>query len=148
MSATSPSSASNVVNSSCAIQAARSSQRHCVQYSISTRARRVTAVSSETTTPPSSSFSFRDAPDLARHLHDAGELPGLIVDGDRVADVVAREAALRAEAELIERHVAAGLIDAAAQLVRRLQLRGLGRDETEHDGLGLRHQAQRPAGAG
>src|SRR4051795_12605270 len=36
-SATSPRSAGNVVSSSCAIQPARSSQRHCVQYSISTR---------------------------------------------------------------------------------------------------------------
>src|SRR5215510_16414591 len=38
LSATSPISCSNVVNSSCAIQAARSSHRHWVQYSISTRA--------------------------------------------------------------------------------------------------------------
>src|SRR3954454_22589814 len=35
--ATSPRSAGNVVSSSCAIQPARSSQRHCVQNSISTR---------------------------------------------------------------------------------------------------------------
>ena len=36
-SATPPSSSSKVVNSSCAIQAARNSQRHCRQYSISMR---------------------------------------------------------------------------------------------------------------
>jgi hypothetical protein len=37
--ASSPMSSWNVVSSSCAIQAARRSQRHCVQYLISTRGR-------------------------------------------------------------------------------------------------------------
>ena len=41
-----------------------------------------------------------------------------------------------------------GLLDAALELVGVLELGLLGRDQPEHDGLALGHEAQRPEVAG
>src|SRR5260370_11731427 len=84
------------------------------------------------------------APHLARHLDDEAELGFLFLDRQRVAVDGRGEAALRAEAELLERHVAGRLLDAALQFVLGFERRPLGRDETEHHLLRpLRHKAQR-----
>src|SRR6266508_2021253 len=84
------------------------------------------------------------APDRARYFDDAGELGALhrLIDGD-VAGGAGREAALRAERELVEIDRAARLLDAAHEGVGGLELRDLGGDEPEHDSLSRRHRAQR-----
>src|SRR5215470_14971094 len=76
------------------------------------------------------------APDLTRHLDNARELGALHLLAD--ADVLGRagrEAALRAERELLEPDVAARLLDAALEQVGALELRHFGSDEAQHDGL-------------
>ena len=72
------------------------------------------------------------------------ELRPLLVLGEHVALDGRGEAALRREAELLERRVLRGLLDAALQLVLRLELAALRRHEAEHDLLvALRQEAQR-----
>src|SRR5437763_13609662 len=88
------------------------------------------------------------APDLARDVDAQLELCLLLLDGEVVAVVRAREAALRREAHVLERHVLRGLIDTALEMVLALELRQLGADEAEHDFLALRHEAQRLEAAG
>jgi hypothetical protein len=56
----------------------------------------------------------------------------------------AREAALRREAELLERHELRGLVDAALEHVLRLHLAELGGHQAEDDDLVLGQEAQRP----
>jgi len=56
----------------------------------------------------------------------------------------AREAALRRQAQLLERHVLGGLVDAALEVVLRFELAELGRHQAEDDGLALGQEAERP----
>src|SRR5580704_3199806 len=69
------------------------------------------------------------APDVARCLHDEAELCGLLFLGQDVAFHGGGEAALRREAELVERDELGGLVDAALQRVGALQLTALGRHQ-------------------
>src|SRR5438270_3375822 len=83
------------------------------------------------------------APDLARSFDDELELALLIIPGQWVAHQRGCKAALRAQRQLFQWHVARGLVDAAQQLVLRFQLCGFGRDQTKHHNLAARHEAQR-----
>src|SRR4051795_1697749 len=83
------------------------------------------------------------APDLRRRLDDQAQLRPLLLLGDRVALDRRGEPALRREAELVEIDVLRRLLDAALELVLRLELAALRRDQPEHDDLALRHEAQR-----
>src|SRR5262245_32038852 len=62
-------------------------------------------------------------------LNNQPQLPLLVVHCDGIAHEVAGEAALRAEAELIERQVLCRFVDAAFEHILRLEHRRLGRDE-------------------
>ena len=50
---------------------------------------------------------------------------------------------MRADAEAIERNELCSFIDAALQIVKRLQHWRLGADEAKHDALCFRHKTQR-----
>src|SRR6185295_2544726 len=88
------------------------------------------------------------APDLACHFDDALELAPLLILAQLVAVVRAREAALRRQAQVFQRHVARSLVDAPLQRFLRLERARLGGDEAEHDVLPLRQPAQRLEAAG
>src|SRR3954465_4474133 len=83
------------------------------------------------------------APDGLGHLHAAGELAPLVVLGQLVAVGGRGEAALVAERALLERDVARGLVDTAADLVGGLDLGALRAHQAEHNRLALRHKAER-----
>src|SRR6266536_5556545 len=88
------------------------------------------------------------APDLLGGLDDAAELGDLLVVGEQVALDRGGEAALRRQAELLQGHEAAGLVDAPLQLVLGFELAALGGDQAEHHQLALRHEAERLEAAG
>src|SRR5215204_1435866 len=88
-------------------------------------------------------FLARSSPHLPRRLHDQPELVDLLLVGDQVALDRRREAALRREAELVHVDVPRGFLDAALELVLRLELAALGGHEPEHHELALRDEAQR-----
>src|SRR5436190_16955725 len=89
------------------------------------------------------------APDFARCLDDQLELRPLLVVGEIVPLERRREAALRRQAELLERHVARRGVDPPLELVLRLESAALRRDEPEHDLLrAFRQEAQRLEAAG
>ena len=54
-------------------------------------------------------------PDIVSDLNDTRQLLALVLDGDRVANVIAGEAALRAEAELFEPNELRSFVDAPLQ---------------------------------
>src|SRR5690606_7452876 len=83
------------------------------------------------------------SPDRAGDLDDALELAPLLFLGERVAVVRAREAALRRQAQVLERDEARGLLDPALEHVLRLEFAGLRGDEAEHDALAGRQRLQR-----
>src|SRR5262245_49082206 len=87
-------------------------------------------------------------PHLTRDLERQAELALLVVDGDLVTVVGAREAALGAQAEVLERDVLRGRFDAALEVVLRLERGHLRADEPEHHLLALRHEAQGLEAAG
>src|SRR6266702_3602982 len=72
-------------------------------------------------------------PNFARDFGDEAELGFLFLDAERVAVDGRGEAALRAEAQLLERDVFGRLVDPALQRVLGFERRALGRDEAEHD---------------
>src|SRR3954465_6198458 len=82
-------------------------------------------------------------PHLARGLDDERELGPLLVLGQRVALDGRGEAALAREAELLDIDVAAGLLDAALEVVLALEVAALGRHQAEDDLLARGHEAQR-----
>src|SRR6266404_1130998 len=83
------------------------------------------------------------APHFARCLHDETELGDLLVAGQRVAVDGRGKAALRAEAELFERHVSRRLVDPALQLVLAFERGAFAGDEAQdHALLPARHKAQ------
>src|SRR5256886_6574162 len=88
------------------------------------------------------------APDLGGGLDDEGELGHLLVVAQRVSLHRGREAALRGQAELVQRHVLGRLVDAALQGVLGLQLAAFRGDQAEHDVLARRHEPQRGEAAG
>ena len=90
-------------------------------------------------------------PDLPRYLDDEAQLGDLVCFGHAAharALHAARKAALRADGELLERHVPRRLLDAAFERVLAFELLGLGRDEAQHHRLALRQEAQRFEAAG
>src|SRR5580700_2393345 len=91
----------------------------------------------------------RLAPDLAGGLDDEAELGGLLVLTQHVSFHRGGEAALRGQAELVERDVPGGLVDPALEGVLALQGAALGGDQAEDDHLAGRDEPQRlePAGA-
>src|SRR5262245_23293234 len=88
------------------------------------------------------------APDVARRFHDEPELRCLRLHRDLVAVHRARKPALRRQAELLHRHELGSRIDAALQVVLRLELAHLRAHEAEYDRLVLGHVAQRSEIAG
>src|SRR5947209_1010481 len=74
-------------------------------------------------------------PDAGGDLADQAQLVLLGALADRVARAGRGEAALRRQGELLAGEDAARLADAVSQLVGRLQLAGLRRDEAEHHHL-------------
>ena len=81
-------------------------------------------------------------------LDDQPQLGDLLVERERVALDRGGEAALRGQAELVERHVLRRLVDAALELVLVLERAALGGDQAEHDLLARRHEPQRLEAAG
>src|ERR1051325_3334862 len=73
----------------------------------------------------------RLVPDLGGDLDDARELRPLLVFAQRIAVVRAREAALRREAQVLQRHMASRLVDAALERIFGFERTGLGRDEAQ-----------------
>src|SRR5215217_6082853 len=93
---------------------------------------------------PRTRRSPRLAPDFLRHLDDEAQLRPLLLLAEHVALDGGREAALRRQAQLLERRVPRRLLDTPQQLFPRLELAALRRHEPEHDLLlALRQEAQR-----
>src|SRR5689334_15023859 len=82
-------------------------------------------------------------PHVVRHFDDALELAPLLVLGERVAMVRAGEAALRRQAQPLQRHVLRRLVDPPPQRVRRLERARLGGDEPQHHALVARSEERR-----
>src|SRR5215831_5104543 len=91
------------------------------------------------------------APDLAGGVDDEAQLGLFLFDRQRVAVDSGGKPALRAKAELVERYVFCGFINAPLQLVLAFEPRALTGDEPQHHPfVAPGHKAQRlePAGAG
>jgi hypothetical protein len=82
-------------------------------------------------------------PYLARYLDGAGELLPLVGLGEEVAVDGGGEAALVAEAELVEGDIAGRLVDPALERVLRFDLGAFGAHDAEHHGLARGHEAER-----
>ena len=76
---------------------------------------------------------LQPAPHLRCDLHGQLQLPALIVGGEQIAGRAARESALGTDAQVLNRHVLRGLIDAALQHVLRLKRGHFARDQTQND---------------
>src|SRR5262245_7756769 len=87
-------------------------------------------------------------PDGPRGTADELELPALLIRRDPVALVRRGEAALRAERESIERHVARGLCNPALEALRGFKRRALRADEAQNDHAIVGHVSQRLERAG
>src|SRR6266542_708788 len=72
------------------------------------------------------------APDLPGGLDDQAELRDLLLVGHEVALDRGGEAALRRQAELLQRHEVARLLDPPLEVVLTLELTPLGRDQAQH----------------
>ena len=70
-------------------------------------------------------------PHLPRGLDDDSELVPLVFDRDPIADDRGGEATLWAQCQSVERDDAAGLFQAARQLLRRFPTGALGGDEAQ-----------------
>src|SRR5437667_348826 len=81
---------------------------------------------------------------LLRYRGEQTQLGPLLLPCQDVALDRRRESALRGEAELVDRRVLRRSLDAALELVLRLELAALRRHEAEHDLLlALRQEAER-----
>src|SRR5438132_1531843 len=78
-----------------------------------------------------------------RGLDDEPQLGDLFVVADRVAFDGRGKAALRRQADLLERHVLARLIDAALEIVLALQRAALRGHQAKNDHLARRYESQR-----
>src|SRR5262245_21802306 len=83
------------------------------------------------------------APHLARDLDDQLQLAPLIRCRERVSVVRAGEAALRAQAQIVELHVSGGCLDPTLERILGLHLCGLARHQLQHNLLALGYEAQR-----
>src|SRR6266705_912024 len=116
------------------------------RYAASAASTRLT--STLMTTLGNHAAALASAPDVLGGLDDAAELGDLLVVGEQVPLDRGGEPALRREAELLQRHEFARLLDAPLQLVLGLELAALGGDQAEHDQLALGDEAQRLEAAG
>src|SRR5262245_24311502 len=82
-----------------------------------------------------SAVSLVQTPDFPRGLDDELQLLPLLVFRQQVALEGRGEAALRAEGEVLERHIAARFIDSTQKRVLRLELGHFAADQTENDTL-------------
>src|SRR3954463_13217949 len=83
-------------------------------------------------------------PHLVGELLDHAKLRPLLLLGEDVALLGGGEAALRREAELLQRSELGGLVDPPLDVVLLLERAALGGDEPEHHGLvAFRQEAQR-----
>src|SRR5579862_3022905 len=87
-------------------------------------------------------------PHFARDVDNHPQLGPLLLLGEIIAFLGRSEAALRRQAELVERDVLRRLIDPPLESILGFECAGLGRHQPEHDGLALRHEAQRFEAAG
>ncbi len=88
-------------------------------------------------------------PHLVRQFHDHAQLGPLLLLGEHIALFSGRKAALRRQTKLIKRYVFGRFVDAAIDLVLRLQLPALGGDKAKnHLLLVFRQDAQRLEAAG
>src|SRR5262245_372905 len=90
------------------------------------------------------------SPHLPGELADHAKLRPLLVLGENVALLGRSEAALRRQAELLERREFGGFLDATLYVVLLLQGAALRRDQAENDhlvALGQKSQRLEPAGA-
>src|SRR5882672_4850527 len=94
------------------------------------------------------SGALHGAPDVPRDLERQPELAPLVVDGDLVTVVGAREPTLRAQAEVLQRHVLRRRLDAPLEIVLLLELGDFRADQPEHHLLSLRHEPERLEAAG
>src|SRR5437870_5284062 len=94
--------------------------------------------------------SSRRAPDFCRGFDDEPELRRLRVARNDIAVHGARKAALRRQAKLVERDELRRLVDLALEIILRLQLIELCRNESKDYGLSFRDVTKRReiAGAG
>src|SRR5256885_14210496 len=83
------------------------------------------------------------APYLSGDVDAKLELRDFLLLGEVVAVVGARKPALRAEGEVLHRHVPGRRVDAALEVVLFLELRKLGADQPEHHFLAFWHETQR-----
>src|ERR1700750_1964792 len=83
------------------------------------------------------------SPDLRCGLDDQVELGDLLVARQRVALDRRREPTLPRQAQLVDRDVLRGLVDAALEQVLALELGSLGRNQAQHHELVLGHEPQR-----
>src|ERR1700730_16806556 len=82
-------------------------------------------------------------PDFARRLYDEPKLGDLLIHGESIALDGRREAALRTQAELIERNKFGRFVDPALECVLALDGAALGGHQTQHHHLALGHEPQR-----
>src|SRR5215467_1002726 len=95
-----------------------------------------------------SARSRRLPPDVLGNLDDQFELGNFLLVAEHVALDRGGEAALRRQAQLVQRHELRRLVDPALDRVRVFQLAPLGGHQAEHDHLAGRHEAQRLEAAG
>src|SRR5918995_4933465 len=76
-------------------------------------------------------------------LYDEAELGELLLVGEVVALDRGREAALRRQAQLLDRHEARGIFDAPLEMIFVLELAPLGRHQAQGNHLAFGHEAQR-----
>src|SRR5712675_307114 len=98
--------------------------------------------------PNECGWRSRVAPDRARGVDDELQFAPLLAFGQQIAFERRRAAALRAERKILDRHVAAGFVDPAAEIVLRLERRELAAHQTENHRLASRNEAERFERAG
>src|SRR5215510_13930453 len=76
---------------------------------------------------------FRSAPDLVSDFNHEVQLRPLFVYGENVAFLRAGEAALRTQAELVERHIGLRIADPPPDVVLALETARLCRHQAEHN---------------
>src|SRR5437879_11186967 len=91
---------------------------------------------------------LRISPHVGGHLDDARELRLLIGLAERIADDRAGEAALRAQAELLDRREPRSLVDAALEALRAFERGRLARHQSQYHDLAARKQPKRRERAG
>jgi hypothetical protein len=87
--------------------------------------------------------ALEPAPDFSCGFHAQRQLRALLLHADVVALDGGREAALRAHAELVQRQVPRGLVEAALEIVLAFEGARLARDQAEHHARRPRHVAER-----